>query len=63
MADIERSHPEYQYLDLASDILENGHDKPSLGGGVELRGVFGRQHRWNLSNGEFPILTTKQVFL
>ena len=53
--------PEYQYLDLLRDILQNGHDKPSLGGRVELRGVFGRQHRWDLSDGTIPILTTKQV--
>lgn len=54
-------HPEHQYLDLLQDILANGHDKPSLGGGVELRGVFGRQHRWDLSDGTVPIFTTKQV--
>lgn len=56
----ERS-PEYQYLELVQDILDNGYDKPSLGGGIELRGVFGRQHRWDLSDGTIPILTTKQV--
>ncbi len=61
MREQEQRHPEYQYLDLVKDILENGHDKPSLGGGVELRGVFGRQHRWDLSDGTVPILTTKQV--
>lgn len=53
-------HPEYQYLDLLQHIMENGKDKPSLGGGVELRGVFGAQHRWDLSE-DFPILTTKRV--
>lgn len=58
---IQAKHPEYQYLGLAKDILAYGHDKPSLGGGVELRGVFGRQHRWDLSDGSVPILTTKRV--
>ncbi len=53
-------HEEDQYLALAHEILTTGHDKPSLGGGIELRGVFGRQHRYDLSTG-FPVLTTKQV--
>lgn len=53
-------HPEYQYLDMLEDILEHGKDKPSLGGGVELRARFGKQAHWDLSE-EFPILTTKKV--
>lgn len=56
----EHIYPEYQYLNLLQDIIDNGKDKPSLGGGVELRAVFGRQNRWDLSEG-FPILTTKKV--
>ena len=56
-------HPEYQYLNLLRDILDNGTDKPIFGvEGVNLRSVFGRQIRFDLSDG-FPLLTTKKVFL
>ena len=56
-------HPEYQYLDLAQDILKNGIDKPLFGvKDVNIRSVFGRQIRFDLSKG-FPLLTTKKVFL
>ena len=67
-------HAEYQYLDLLKDILNSGTDKelfltdevhqqyrdrqetpPSI------RSVFGRQLRFDLSQG-FPLLTTKKTF-
>ena len=67
-------HPEYQYLDLCKDILENGADKELFFNDVVLeeykkkgekpphiRSVFGRQMRFNLSDG-FPLLTTKKTF-
>jgi thymidylate synthase len=55
-------HPEYQYLDLLKDILKNGHKKPVWGNsGVYIKGVFGRQIRFDMSKG-FPLLTTKKVF-
>jgi thymidylate synthase len=58
-----KSHPEYQYLDLLSDILENGVKKPVWGNPqVYIKGVFGRQIRFDLSKG-FPLLTTKKVFM
>ncbi len=56
------THPEYQYLDLLSDILENGQMKVSHSTGVGLKSVFGRQIRFDLSQG-FPLLTTKKVFM
>ena len=67
-------HPEYQYLDLCRDILENGADKELFFNDVVLeeyrkrgekppyiRSVFGRQMRFDLSEG-FPLLTTKKTF-
>jgi len=69
-----KKHPEYQYLDLAQDILDNGSDKklfftPGVldeykKKGQEppfIRSVFGRQIRFDLSKG-FPLLTTKKTF-
>ncbi|MFA6532469.1 MAG: thymidylate synthase [Patescibacteria group bacterium] len=54
---------EQQYLDLLSDILENGVKKPVWGNPqVYIKGVFGRQIRFDLSKG-FPLLTTKKVFM
>lgn len=55
-------HPEYQYLNLLEDIMNNGHMKVSHSTGVKLKSVFGRQMRFDLSKG-FPLLTTKKVFL
>ena len=67
-------HPEYQYLDLCRDILENGADKKLFFNKVVLdrykqegkkppfiRSVFGRQIRFNLGQG-FPLLTTKKTY-
>lgn len=55
------THPEYQYLDLLQDILDNGVWKISHSTGVRLKSVFGRQIRFDLARG-FPLLTTKKVF-
>ncbi len=57
----EKRHPEYQYLDLLQEILDNGAIKKDHNTGIELRSVFGRQIRFNLSEG-FPLLTTKNVY-
>lgn len=67
-------HPEHQYLDLCRDILDNGADKGLFFNEVVLaeyarkgeqppsiRSVFGRQMRFDLSQG-FPLLTTKKTF-
>jgi thymidylate synthase len=69
-----KRHPECQYLDLCRDILENGADKELFFNDVVLeeykkkgekppfiRSVFGRQMRFDLSDG-FPLLTTKKTF-
>lgn len=55
-------HPEYQYLDLLKDIMDNGFEKHEFNTGIAIKSVFGRQMRFDLSKG-FPLLTTKKVFL
>ncbi|MCX7589961.1 MAG: thymidylate synthase [Patescibacteria group bacterium] len=55
-------HQEYQYLNLLKDILENGVRKVDRGTGDASYSVFGRQIRFDLSKGEFPLLTTKKVY-
>lgn len=47
------------YLELLTDILEGGADRGDRTG-TGTRSVFGRQLRFNLSDG-FPLLTTKRV--
>lgn len=54
-------HPEQQYLDLLLDILDNGTEKKDHNTGNGLTSVFGRQIRFDLSEG-FPLLTTKKVY-
>lgn len=71
---MDKKHPEYQYLNLLQDILDNGSDKELFFNDVILkqyeekgekppfiRSVFGRQIRFDMSQG-FPLLTTKKTF-
>ncbi|MDF3382555.1 MULTISPECIES: thymidylate synthase [Sulfitobacter] len=54
-------HPEYQYLDLLSQVLENGDERVDRTG-VGTRSIFGAMVRFDLSSGTVPILTTKRVY-
>jgi thymidylate synthase len=47
------------YLDLLRDVVDHGHDKSDRTG-VGTRSVFGRQVRFDLTQG-FPLVTTKRV--
>lgn len=58
---LQKTHPEYQYLDLLVDVLDNGIKNTDRGTGSVSYGVFGRQTRYDLSEG-FPLLTTKKVY-
>lgn len=54
-------HGEYQYLNLLKEIVEDGERQVDKGTGVATYSVFGRQIRFDLSQG-FPLLTTKRVY-
>lgn len=57
----DKRHSEYQYLDIMRDIVDHGDRQVDAGHGKATIGVFGRQMRFDLSQG-FPLLTTKRVF-
>ena len=50
-----------QYLSVLKDIMENGQDANNRTG-IYARKVFGRQMRFDLSEG-FPLVTTKKTYL
>lgn len=54
-------HPEYQYLDLLTQVLTHG-DQRLDRTGVGTRSIFGAVVRFDLSDGSVPILTTKRVY-
>ncbi len=58
---MKQKHPEYQYLDLLKEALEHGEKKIDRGTDIVLYSLFGRQNRYDLSQG-FPLLTTKKVY-
>src|SRR5437773_12558325 len=56
-----KDHPEFQYLNLLEEVYKNGIKNVDRGTGAVSYGVFGRQTRYDLSEG-FPLLTTKKVY-
>lgn len=61
MKNKKNNHPEYQYLNLLEEALSKGIKKVDRGTDVVLYSLFGRQTRYDLSEG-FPLLTTKKVY-
>ncbi len=58
---MKKPNPEQQYLDLMQEVLDHGVKKIDRGTDIELYSLFGRQIRFDLSEG-FPLLTTKKVY-
>src|SRR3990167_6961957 len=56
-----QKHQEYQYLDLAQEIIKDGIRKVDRGTGIVLHSLFARQMKFDLSQG-LPLLTTKKVY-
>lgn len=54
-------HAEQQYLNLLQEILDTGDRKVDENTNDASYSVFGKQMRFNLSEG-FPLLTTKKVY-
>lgn len=54
-------HPEYQYLDIVEKVLTKG-DKRIDRTGVGTLASFGAMMRFDMSDGTFPVYTTKRVY-
>ncbi|KAJ1612223.1 dihydrofolate reductase-thymidylate synthase [Cryptosporidium canis] len=54
-----REHPEFQYLDMLSRVLENGAYRENRTG-INTYSIFGQMMRFDLRES-FPLLTTKKV--
>jgi len=55
-----RNHEEWQYLDLLSEVLEKGfrHEDRT---GTGTRRLIAKTMRFDLSNGNIPVFTTKKI--
>lgn len=58
---MQSNHPEYQYLNLLKEVMQDGLKNVDRGTGAISYSLFGRQTRYDLSQG-FPLLTTKKVY-
>lgn len=58
---MKHEHSEYQYLNLLQNILDRGFRKVDRGTLDASYSLFGKQMRFDLSQG-FPLLTTKKVY-
>ena len=59
-----RNHPnpeEQQYLDIVREVLHQGESRSDRTG-VGVLTTFGKKMEFDLSSGNFPLLTTKRVF-
>jgi len=54
-------HPETQYLDLMTHLIQHG-DRRIDRTGVGTLATFGAMMRFDLSDGAFPVYTTKRVY-
>lgn len=57
----DKTHWEWQYLDLMRRIWEHGDERIDRTG-VGTRSVFGAEIRFDLAGGMMPLLTTKRVY-
>ena len=58
----EKNSEEMQYINLVREILARGLEKSDRTG-IGTRSIFGPTNmRFNLRNGQLPLLTTKRVF-
>lgn len=55
----EECHEEYQYLNLLTNILQNGTLEEGRNG--KTQSIFGNMMRFSLKDGKIPILTTKKT--
>ena len=53
---------EQEYLNLIKDILDNGVEAHTRTG-ISTKSLFAKQLRFSLRYGQFPLLTTKRMFL
>lgn len=54
-----KTHEEYQYLNLISDIIEKGTWEEGRNG--KTKSIFGNTMRFSLKDGKIPIITTKKT--
>ena len=60
-AQADRTHPEWQYLDLMRRVWEQGSERVDRTG-IGTRSIAGVMLRYDLADGAMPLLTTKRVY-